>query len=437
MALRGFRLKLYTQIAHTAVFRVMAVLCGVLFTVATARMLGAEGRGQVATLITLVSGIGIALHFSLALVAVQRIGAAKGADKRAESIVAFAVLARVLASTTAFAWVVIAILAATGSLESRHLSPLLLCLGAALIPFAIWENYSGLLLGAIGRLQVDTLAVFAGKLLAVVAGVGLLLAGAGVAGALAAMVAGGCVTMWIGLRTLLRELGPPRPGVWPQIRSYLKDSAKLHLNAIATFLGLGVDVLFVAALASIGSTGVYQVGIQVVAALLIIPASMSAVFSSRTATIGYAAGWREKRKLVFWSTPVFAAVAFALYHTSPHWILWLFGPEFVQLNNLIGIQLMTFVLLAFSQVMTPQWIARGLFKSVSAMALVLAVVSVTLNFLLVPKLGNAGAAVVRLICSALVAAVNVYMFLRWDAEMRETPHSSIAPITQQQNGGPQ
>lgn len=389
-------------------------------------MLGAQGRGQLATLITLVSGIGIALHFSLALVAVRRIGAAAEPEKRAESVVAFAVLSRVLAVSTVLAWAGLAVLAITGKLEGWHLSPLLLCLGGALIPFAIWENYSGLLLGAIGRLQVDTLAVFLGKLLAVASGVVLLLAGTGVAGALAAMLLGACVTMFIGVRTLVRNLGAPRSDIGPQVRSYMRDSAKLHVAAVANFLGMGVDVLFVAALASIGSTGIYQVGTQVIAALLIIPFSMSAVFSSRTAIIGYAAGWREKRKLVLWSMPVSAVVAFGLYHTAPHWISWLFGPEFAQLNNLIGLQLMTFVLMAFSQIMVSQWIARGLFKSHSAIALALAVVAMGLNFLLVPKLGNAGAALVRLICAALVAAANVYMFLRWDAEMRETPPAATA-----------
>lgn len=429
-------MKLYAQIAHTAVFRVLAVACGILFTVATARMLGATGRGQMATLITIVSGIATALHFSLALVAVRRIAAAPEVDKRAESEVAFSVLVRVMAVSTMAAWAGLAALAATGKLQGWQLSPLVLCLGGLLVPIAIWENYSAFMLGAIGRLQVDTRAIFAGKLLAVGGGVGLLVAGAGVAGALAAMVLGGLVTMWIGVHTLVRELGRPRAGVWPEFRSYMKDSARLHLTAIATFLGAGVDVLFVAALASIGSTGVYQVGTQVVAALLIIPASMSATFFSRTAIIGYAAGWREKRRLVLWSMPAFAALAFGLYHTSHHWIVWLFGPEFSQLSNLIGIQLMSFVLLAFSQVMTPQWIARGLFKSVSAMALGVAIISLALNYALVPTLGNAGAAIARLICAGFVAAINVYMFLRWDAEMRETAQVHAAPAAPLSQGEP-
>lgn len=411
-------MKLFSQVAHAASLRVLAAGCGVAFTALTARLLGPEGRGEIATLIALSSGIGVFLHLSLAQVAVQRIGAAIGDAKRSESQMAFGVLALVMAAGTALTGLGLALWMVAGQPGSRHFSLPTLWLGLALVPFVIWEAYSSLLLGAIGRLAADSKAIFLGKFVALAAG-GLLLAmGAGVNAVLCAMLAGGFVNLWLTLAVLVRELGTPRLASWRRASAYFRDGMKLHLNAIAGYASVGVDVLIVAALASLGSTGIYQLGAQIVGALLIIPASMGAVFYSRNATHGHLEAWREKRKLVFWSVPAFALLALCLYHTSSTWIGLLFGPEFMQLSNLIGIQLMTFVGLAFSHLMIPQWIARGLFKTLAAMSLALAIFSVVMNLLLVPMLGNAGAAIVRLGWVVITATAHIYMFWRCDREMK-------------------
>ncbi|MEQ1804155.1 MAG: oligosaccharide flippase family protein [Burkholderiaceae bacterium] len=409
----------WRRIVSTSGSRLYAALMGVITLAITARYLGPEGRGHVATITTWAGLFAIFGSLSLGQIALHRaVGAS--AQKAAWLPSAFRVLLSMTVLVSVAGWLIVALLQASTSLfASLHWSWLLF--GFLLLPPMLWEQYGGSLLMAQEQLQIGNRAMVIGRTLSALLVIALVAYAAwGVTGAIIATLLGQWFSSaWI----LLHLLGPARPLRRPsaaEIGDYVRDGLKLHLNAVGAFLISGMDVLMVGHFRGPAETGLYQLSVQLTLMLLIVPQAAAMVVYGAVSRSGARDGWPVHRRLL-WQTLLLMVVVGAIAGVAaPWWLPMLAGVQFLPAIEIFRWQLLGIVGSTFSIVMAPQWIARGYFWQASTLTVAVGVANFVGNLLLIPRFGMHGAVWSSLACSALAIVGNGSIAMLCEAESRST-----------------
>ena len=120
--------------------------------------------------------------------------------------------------------------------------------------------------------------------------------------------------------------------------------------------------------------------------------SIAVVAYSIVTRDGADGAWREHRTLVL-QTMLYAAVAAVVaYVAAPIVVPLLAGRAFEPAVPIFRIMALSIFGMALAAVMAPQWVARGYFLRVAALALVAAAVGIVGNYLLIPRYGMAAGA---------------------------------------------
>ncbi len=383
--------ELWKSIGLTSGARIYSLLAGVIGLVITARALGPEGRGVVATATTwalLFSTVG---YLSLGQVALHRATGKPPSAWLGQTLAALLVMA---GAVTLAGWC-----AATGlylATDGRAYGDIplyALVLGFATLPFLVWEQYGSSLLMALGRISVYNRAEIIGRsagLTLIVVLVALL--GAGISGALVALIVAQAMVAAAGLRYLVRKAAPRLAFDRTELREMLAGGLKLHLNAVGTFLFTSAAILIVQNVRGPAETGSFQVVAQLMTVALIIPQAASMVLYGEVARVGPDRAWPSNRTILLRLAPFMAAVAILGSLLAPTLLPLIIGEAF---RDAIPVfQLLAFALVGqtFSTVMAPQWIGRGLFWQASAITVILGVCNVAACFPLVKAYGMEGAA---------------------------------------------
>lgn len=381
------------------------LLAGMLTLVVTARALGPSGRGEVAAALTwagLVSTIG---YLSLGQIALHSAGRGRDESWLAKHLGS---LAAVTGAVTLLGWVTVAALyAATDGRLFGGLSPAVLAVGLLALPFLVWEHYGSALLMAVDRLSVYNRAQILGRSAAVVAALLLVLVlDLGVTGALVAVLLGQAIVSLGGVRLLLGLAGGRVRAERETTRSLLLGGAKLHLNAVGTFLFTSASILVVQYYRGAEETGHLQLATQLVGVLLVLPQAAAMVLYSAVAREGVDRAWRANLTVLGGMTTAMAGLAGVGALLAP-WIVPLaVGDDFRPAVPVFQVLLLALVGQTVSIVMAPQWIGRGLFWQASAASLATGVVTLTACVLFVPRYGMLGAAWVTVGVYAVSVAGN-------------------------------
>jgi O-antigen/teichoic acid export membrane protein len=383
--------QIWRSIGLTSGARIYAVFAGACSLVITARILGPEGRGIVATCVTwalLLSTIG---YLSLGQVAIHRASRFPGTEWLGTTLAALMAMA---AGVSVLGWLAaLCIYLATDGDAFGEVPAWALALGMATLPLLVWEQYGSALLTAVGRLGFYNRAQIAGQTIGVVLILVLVgAAGAGVAGALVALLLAQAVIAAAGWRHLIRLAGPSLSLDRGVLRELLTGGVKLHFNAIGTFLFTNAAVLIVQAIEGSSATGSFQVAVQVVSVALLIPQAASLVLYGEVARLGPDGAWPSNRRVLVWLSALMVAVSALAALLAPHVIPRLFGEDFSDAVPVFQILAFALVGQTFSAVMAPQWIGRGLFWQASAVTVALGLANVVASIFLVDAYGMKGAA---------------------------------------------
>ena len=196
-----------------------------------------------------------------------------------------------------------------------------------------------------------------------------------------------------------------------EIASYISDGAKLHLNAVGTFLISGIDVLMVNHYRGPTETGLYQLGVQRHGAHVIVPQAVAMVAYGKVAQRGPDAAWPQHRVLLIQTTVFTVAVSLIAGLTAPWWLTLIAGDEFYPAIDLFRWQLLGVIGMTFSAVMAPQWIARGYFWQASLLTVAVGLSNFLANAFLIPRYGMYGAVWAALGCHLLAIFGNGRMVL--------------------------
>ena len=395
--------------------RLCWLLVGFGSTLVTARFLGPDGRGVLAAATTWVSLFTAAGSLSQAPV-VMFIAAGRRKDEWLPSVVG--TLLVIVGLAAACGWLVAASLAAwpRGAVFG-HVPGHVLVVAFAALPSLLWlENGSSILI-ALGQLRRLNLALVVSGTVNIVLIV-LLVAvfHAGVVGALLAVLIAQTTACGIGFPVIRREAGQFRFDRHILTR-LLGGGAKLHLNAIGTFLVVQSGVLVLNHFRSAAETAYYNLALQLIAAIQAIPAAVGTVAYSIVSRDGPDAAWKEHRRLLVQAIAVIAIACVVAYVAAPAAVRILAGPAFLPTVGIFRTLLLGVVGMSMSVVMVTQWISRGFFLRSALLATSGGVATVVANWLVVPRYGAQGAAWVLVAICFVSMLVNLAMIVwverRW------------------------
>jgi O-antigen/teichoic acid export membrane protein len=400
----------------TSAAKVYWVLVMLLIAVITARYLGPTGRGIFVATISWLAAFVTFGNLSLLQVVIY-VATEKPKEQWLPGVVgALAVILTVVAVLGSIVAAVAYFV--TGGRAFQHIPPSTLLIALLAFPFMLWVDTGYGILMALGKLGVmnaaQTIGLTAGMLVMFVALGPLKL---GINGAVAAFALGQALIVAISLTYVLRAAGRfyvDRGAM----RALLTGSAKLHLNAVGTYLFTQANVLVLSHYRSADETAWFQLGVQLVTALQIIPLAAAYVTFSMVSRLGPDGAWPQQKRLLIEVLLVVVVLAVIGYFVAPYFVPLIFGKAFTPSIGVYRILLLSAVGLTMSIVMNSQWIGRGLLLQAALITVTIGVLTVIGNYMVVPRYGMRGAAWVTVGTYLISALVNGAMALFADVHSR-------------------
>lgn len=408
--------RLWTQVLQVGGASVLSMLASALVLFVTARALGPDGRGVYAAAtswVLLFSALG-----SLSLgQAVVRVVAGQQNDAWLPAILGtcLALIAGLVAINYAIAF---GVFVATGGAAFRHLTPVVLCVAFAALPFVIANNNLPYVLYALDGLATANLSQAAGAVIFLGTTIMFVVVlGWGVPGALLAFVAGAATSTAISFGHMMRRAR--RLQVASSVaRQMLSGSAQLHLNVVGTYLFTQSSVLILNQFRSLEETGYYQLAVQLLTVAMLGSTAMGTVSYALVAKAGPDEAWPQQRRLIGQGLVITSAAAIVAYMLAPWVIPRMAGVRFEPSVRIFQILLPSVIGATFSSLMASQWIGRGLFWQASTITVATGLVSVACDLIFVPRYGMRGAAVSTLVTYALSAIAHGCLMIWVDRRLR-------------------
>jgi len=385
--------QLWANVAHTSGAKVYSMITGVIILALTARLLGPEGRGQVAAITTWVSLFSTFAYLSLGQVALHRMASDPTYKRFGMLLGSLLLMAGVL---TLLGWLVASVMYwynPQGIFKGLPIAALVI--GFVALPFMIWEQYGSSLLMGLDRIRTYNRYQVVGRTLSV-AGVIVLVGwlGQGVAGVLQASMVGQIVVALGGLGFLLKFAQTKKSICRPnktETLALLKDGAKLHLNAIGSFLFTSGSILILNYYHGAEQTAYYQMANQLLGILMIIPTAASMVIYGKVTSLGPNGAWPENKRMLIQITLGMICLSAVAAVLSPFVITLLAGEQFFPVVDPFKSMLLGVIGMTFSTVMAPQWIGRGYFWQAALLTILVGLISIIANLIFIPKYGMQGA----------------------------------------------
>lgn len=407
---------LWQNVAEAGAARIYSLLAGTAVILLTARILGPERQGIIAAAIAWASLFANFAGLSLGQVAHYRIQAQKSQNWFPGifgGLLFFAFALTLVAHLVAYT-----LYQLTEGELFKNISPSVLIIAFTLLPLIIWEQYSSNLLAAVGRLRQYNTAQYIGRTFWIISTIVLLvILDLGVEGALIAQVLGQAIVVLIGSIALLKVAPNGLQVKKDEIIEMLKGSAKLHLNTVSAFLLAQASILMLNHFGSKTEVGWFQLAFQMVIMLLIVPQAASIVLFSRMSEVGPDKLWPEQKKLILQVLGVILFLCVLAYFAAPIIVPLAVGPEFLPTVKVFRLLLPIIIGMSLAQLMTSQWIGRGVFLPTTIATSIVAATNIAANVILIPKYGMMGAVWAALF-SYLGVIVLVQTYFAWWCEKK-------------------
>ncbi|MEA1967691.1 MAG: oligosaccharide flippase family protein [Thermodesulfobacteriota bacterium] len=396
--------KLWFEIFYTSSAKIFSLVTGMAVLIITARWLGPEGRGIIAAVTTWAGLFATCGHLSLGQVSIHLLAGNK--DKTLYSAL-FGNMLLLTVIITLLGWIVATILynISNGNIFN-NIEPLILFVGFLSLPFLIWEQYSSLLLSFLNEIKIYNNSQIIAQSCSVFFLLVVLFFNWGIPGVLTVILS---VHLIIALTCLKRMFKRSDYSMLPDtniIKALISGGGKLHLNAIGTYLIMSTDILIINHYCGAAATGYYQLDVQLINTLMIIPGSATLLLFGKVSQSGSDNAWQYQRKILLFLSIGMALLALIAAMFASILIPFVVGDDFIPAVQPFILLLPALIGMTFSSIMAPQWIARGLFWQVSALTLLIGIGNLILSLVLVPEYGIYGAVWGTLITYTISVIIN-------------------------------
>lgn len=384
------------------------VLLGAVSGIILARLLGPEGKGVFTAVTTAAGMIALLVEFGLRTAMTRAIAAGRATwkDALATTLALYGMLSLV--------WVPILILLLLTQRERlfADLPLALLTLGLIIVPLSLLRGALHSVLDG-HHLLPETRALLLVERFSIILGYLLFIVffGLGVRGAVLALLAGTAVGLLATL-LLMRRLDNPGP---PRIRRELipelfRFGRAIYASFLAQSFNYRLDALILFAITGDAAVGLYSVAVALAEMPLNLPDSMASVLFPRVSSDTDGAEVRTahlSRVTVF----VILASGLVMALVGYPFIALTFGPKFVGAYPALLALWPGMILLGQSKLMSADLAARGLPQHPARASWISLIVTLGLDFALIPILGIMGAAIASS-AAYTVSAVIIYLAYR-------------------------
>jgi antigen flippase len=400
--------KLLLDITHTSGTKIYGLLIGLATVSLTARWLGPEGRGQLVVATTWIGLLAMLGHLSLGQVAIHR------ASQNREETWLPSVLGSLLFLAAASSLVIVVGVGIAYAFTDGAVfngvtgkTALLICVA---LPFFVWEYHGSALLISQGKITRYNLWLASGRTLALaVLFVIVYWAGYGVIGGVVAAIIGQILIAG-GILYSLTKIVPVRSFVAKsEVLALLKGGAKLHLNAIGVLVFGTIDVLLINRYRNAEEAAYYQIAVQLVGVMLVIPQSVAMVLYGQVASAGPNAAWPQYKRVVMLTVAVICSGGVLAWILAPLIVSIVAGSAFEPAVDLFRWLLLALAGMTFSTTMAPQWIGRGFFAQAAGITIMVGAISTLANLILIPKYGAKGAVLAAIGSYSIAVICNLAM----------------------------
>ncbi len=396
---------LFHKILKTVGANFISLSVGLITLIITSRILGPEGRGMYAAILTWVTFFSTMSNLSLGQYASFKSANVEG-DFWLKTT--FSNLVFMMIITTVMSWIIAFCINHFDPLFFNIENDLLLCIGFSFLPFMIWGQYSSRLLLAINKVEIVNKAKIYGAVSGlIVLLVVLLVFDLRVKGALLALFVSNMIIAVYGIKTIYREARGLIKVDFNELGQMIKKGLQMHISTIGILLYNTVGILLVNRFLDNENTGYYQMSVRLFEIMLVIPNAIAMVMFSNMGNEGIQKSWKNFQKMLKYIVFVGGAVSVIGYFGSKILIPIVLGSDFEPSIGVFHILLITFIPISIKISVDPYWIGFGKFWQLSVVSVIYGLISVVLSYFLIPKYGMYGAAWATVIASLFYLFVTI------------------------------
>lgn len=409
------------KIMNTSGAKIYSVLLGIITLSITARWLGPEGRGIIATVSTWVE-----IFIEVTALSLGQVLIFKATLNRNEGWLAsiMGVLFKHTLIVSLISWAIVITIYLGGQYWGwprifGDTPAIALLIGFIGLPFGLWDIYSKSLLNiedqfsTYNKYQVfgSTANTFSIIVLVLVSGFGIL-------GVLVSKVFWQFIVAFGGIKKLLENSTSKINYRFDIYMDLLKNGVKMHIGTIGAIMTLNVDIVMVNAYLGNEQTGIYQLAVQMSQLMLLVSYAATTVLEGELTRKGVHVIWPHQKKILVLTLIFIVCASLTMGATAKWWLIWLAGTEFYDAILIFQLLLITIVVNTINAVMSVQWIGRGWFLQNSAITLLKGLMNIGLNSILIPSYGILGAVYATLAVITLSLFINIGMIIYCEFDYR-------------------
>ncbi len=412
---------LILKIIQTGGAKIYSMLLGIIVLSVTARWLGPEGRGIIATVTTWVN-LFIELS-ALSFGTVLIFKATKDHNKKWMSKVIGTLLGHTLL-VSLLGWIMIALIYIGGKYWGwpnllGDISAVALFIGFIILPLGLWDVYTNSLLNIEDRLNVyNKFQIVGSTTNSIFIGILVVVSGLGVIGVLISKVIWQSIIALGGIKNLLNNISSKVTYDYEMHKDLFKNGIKIHLGILGAIMISSIDIIMVNAYLGAEKTGIYQLAVQMIQLMLIVSYAANTVLQGELTRKGVYGVWPYQKKILGLSLAFIICSGIFLGFTADWWLIWIAGEEFRESIVIFQLLLITLVVNTITTVMSVQWIGREWFLLNSGITLMKGFLNIGLNALLIPQYGLLGAVYATIVVITLSLFINVAMIIYCEFDAR-------------------
>lgn len=281
-----------------------------------------------------------------------------------------------------------------------------------ILPYLMWSAYSSFIFSSLGKLEIQAILTIVNEIVFVsVLTVSLCLFKTGLFSFIVITAIFRLTSVGIEMYFLKRIINPLKRLSKQVIKGIVKSGLMLHLDSVGGYFIASVNVLVVNSFLNKESVGQFDLAMRLTTVLLVIPTISQIYISGDISKSGLKNAWSFIHKRARKTIGVLLLIVTIAILFSKVAIVKVFGSNYQVAADSFK-YLMPYVLFnSMCMLFNPFALARGYFKTMSLLTIILGALNITLGYLLLPKYGLMGMIYCTNIVYTVAFAINIFFYL--------------------------
>ena len=398
------------DISYTIVARFAALFLSMLSLMLSAKYYGPEGRGFIAGTTTMASVMATLGGLSIGRVLVFEINRAKKHPLEFFRAYISSILALCFLLSLLIYIVALVLYAIRNDLYGKIDATYYVLVFTA-VPALIWSGNSIYTFSSINRLHAqNTIGLIVQSVYIAIVALAIFGFGAGLIWFLVLMTASNIATAACEIYYLIRLLKPEWKVDWSEIGILVRNGMKLHADTMGGILITSANILILNYYLAPREVGIYQMAMQLVSMIIIVPTVVALAFNHEIATLGHDAALIKHSRYYYYVMIMMVVLCGASYVIIPRIIVIVASNRFNDSVMLFRLLLLSVVGNTFCTLLGPQLASRGYFKYLSFSTILLGAGGLLVSSYLIKRFHMAGAAYSTIIVYTVGMVLNLFVF---------------------------